>query len=126
MAKHTTQRQDNPYLQLLQRGIEADIQAVKAGALDEELLRDRFKRDMSEPNATVMLWLSAMVLGVVDDLSAKVEDRGGVPHYTFIPTWNQEHRTLAPVIHLAPPGPVQGQGKVHGQALPGPSQRAAG
>lgn len=97
------------YVSILQAQINADIQAVKTGALDEELLRERVMTGF-EPGGVstqLALWLCALSNGLVDDLSVIVAGGAEGPTLEFIPQWDSKESVMSPVLILPVPGVVK-------------------
>lgn len=97
------------YVTIIQSQVNSDIQAVKSGVLDEELLRARLLKDMDPSSSTtrVALWLCALAVGMIDDLDVRVIAGALGPDFEFYPQWNQDRPAKAPVLVLAVPGPAK-------------------
>lgn len=95
------------FVNLLQQQVNTDIQAVKAGAIDEELLRARLVENIDPSSAMTQLslWLCALANGVVDDLAVIVGEKGGDPTMDFLPIMNSLRDVKAPLLRLPLPGP---------------------
>jgi hypothetical protein len=100
----------NPYIDLLQQQVSADVDAVRFGAVDEELLRARMLSALKNPTGEttkLILWLTALHIGIIDDLGVLVEDRNGGPVFEFIPTVKPENPAKAAILRLPLPGPQE-------------------
>jgi hypothetical protein len=96
------------YVDVLQKQINADIQAVKIGALDDEILRSRiYEGSPYSAMTTLTLWLCALSTGIVDNLEVIVSAGDQGPHLDFIPQWRSPGDNVKiPVLRLKIPGPV--------------------
>ena len=78
------------YVSLLQTQVNSDIQSVKSGALDEELLRSKMVGEMDPVslNTKLTLWLHALAGGLIDNLSVIVYAGDTGPEMEFFPECN--------------------------------------
>lgn len=99
------------YVELLQAQINTDIQAVKSGALEESILRQRMQDaifqdpDPESVQVQLTLWLLALATGVVDNLQLKVSIGDDGPILLPRPQFTSRDDDMAPVLDLRVPGP---------------------
>ena len=98
---------ESVYVEILQNQVNTDIEAVKIGSMDEELLRKKLQTCPDGPETAFILWLGCLSLGMIDGLEATVEDQDGVPVYICLPIWESARNPRTPIIHLHPIGPTR-------------------
>jgi hypothetical protein len=108
MAKTTVSLQST-YIRMIQQQVNSDIQAIRTGSLDEQLLRDRAAEctGPNDPAMALCIWLNGLLTGIYDNLEVTVKEGQEGPEFQFKPSWAEKPVSRAPVIRLTPPGPAK-------------------